>query len=141
MTPLQRFIFYGLFGCFVEICWTACCNLLLSPTKKNKNLWNLTGKTYVWMFPIYSFGLYYIFEALYIFLIEQPFYWRAFIYSSSCLAVEYIAGLILYLTIGSCPWDYSESSYSLHGFIRWDYAPAWAIGGLMLEHVFYFILS
>lgn len=140
MLPLQRFLFYGLLGCFVEICWTTG-KYIVSPGAsdvKRKRI-HLKGETYVWMFPIYAFGLFYIFETLYIMSYFYPFYIRGTLYATVCLAIEYMFGYILYKTIGSCPWDYSDSKFSFHGFIRWDYGPVWGVGGLLLEQLYHML--
>jgi hypothetical protein len=47
--------------------------------------------------------------------------------------VEYASGAALVALTGSCPWDYGQSAWSVHGLIRLDYAPFWALCGYLGE--------
>ena len=55
---INRFLFWGMFGLSVEICFTAIFSLF---TKKKINL---IGHTSLWMFPIYSLGLTFGFDLI-----------------------------------------------------------------------------
>jgi hypothetical protein len=53
--------------------------------------------------------------------------------------VEYSTGGI-YSLLGICPWNYTGALYSINGLIRLDYAPLWAVAGVMFERL-YFVLK
>jgi uncharacterized membrane protein len=55
------------------------------------------------------------------------------VYTLLIFFTEYTTGLILKLLTGICPWDYSGTPFSVSGFIRLDYAPAWFAAGLLFE--------
>ena len=55
---------------------------------------------------------------------------RGLAYVPICFLTEASFGLALYFILGKCPWDYSRSEWALlHGTIRLDYAPFWAVCG------------
>ncbi|MCL4515807.1 MAG: putative ABC transporter permease [Firmicutes bacterium] len=123
---LARLIIYGLLGWIMEIIWTG----LGSAIHGN---WRLVGKTYLWMFPIY--GLAVFLEPIHDRIRPLPAWVRGLIWMAVIFAIEYLAGWVLKLVTGSCPWDYSRTPYSINGFIRLDYAPAWFAVGLLFERV------
>jgi hypothetical protein len=53
--------------------------------------------------------------------------------------IELIAGGILKLTIGECPWDYDREeaivAVTVKGLIRLDYLPVWFCVGLLFERM------
>ncbi len=49
--------------------------------------------------------------------------------------IEAIAGLLLKVFTGRCPWDYSYARWHVGGVIRLDYAPVWFAFGMVLERV------
>jgi uncharacterized membrane protein len=55
---------------------------------------------------------------------------RAAFYVLFCFALEYVSGAAIRACVGRSPWDYSAARWNLHGLIRVDYAPLWAICGL-----------
>ncbi len=90
------------------------------------------------MFPLYG-SMVFLYEPLHDAV--RPWAWpiRALAYAVAFLAVEYAAGWLLRRLTGTCPWDYSTRRsvphWQVHGLIRLDYAPAWALLGLALERV------
>ena len=130
LTSFERGIFYGLFGIFVEICWTSG-----KDSYKNRTLY-LHGKTTLWMFFIYSLGLRYLFENGYDLLGDYmiPWYIRAPMYGIGFISVELVTGYILLKALHKCPWEYT-SGYHVRGIIRLDYIPFWSALGLIMERV------
>jgi uncharacterized membrane protein len=50
------------------------------------------------------------------------------------LLVEYAAAAAIQALTGARPWEYTSGRH-VHGRIRLDYAPLWAIFGLALERL------
>ena len=128
---LIRFVLYGLLGWAIEIVWTA----LGSTVGGAQRGWRLAGTTYLWMFPIYGL-LAPLYEPLHDAIRAWPWPLRGLLYGLGFLAVEYAAGWLLRRLTGACPWDYTgRCRRHLHGLIRLDYGPLWALLGLALEPV------
>ena len=130
---LRLFIFFGFFGLFVEIFFTAVKKIV----NNDRHKWELKGETYLWMFPIYGLiGFYYpiynYFISINIFLVFRLLIGTFFIY-----LIEYISGYLLCKIIGNCPWDYSlDSYYNIHGLIRLDYFFYWFSFTFFIEQIF-----
>ena len=125
--PMMRphYFIYGAAGLLIEIFWTGMGSLL------SGNL-ALTGHTYLWMFFIY--GLAVFLEPIHDLIRSKSMLIRGFIWVTLIYAIEFSTGLFLKLLIGYCPWDYSNAtSLTILGLIRFDYAPAWFIAGIMFE--------
>lgn len=128
---LIRFVLYGLLGWAIEIVWTA----LSSTVGGAQRGWRLAGTTYLWMFPLYGL-LAPLYEPLHDAIRAWPWPLRGLLYGLGFLAVEYVAGWLLRRLTGACPWDYTgRCRRHLHGLIRLDYGPLWALLGLALEPV------
>ncbi len=85
------------------------------------------------MFPIYALAAP-LYEPMHDALRRRPWPLRAAVYAAGIMTVEYLTGWALERTIGECPWDYSkEARFHVRGYVRLDYAPAWALAGLLLE--------
>jgi uncharacterized membrane protein len=123
---MKRFFIYGLAGWGLEIIWTGLGSLLRGDLM-------LSGFSYLWMFPIY--GLARFLEPLHDRLRPWPWYLRGLIWMSAFLVIEYTTGWLLKSILGSCPWNYSGSRFSVDGLIRLDYAPAWFFAGFLLERL------
>jgi uncharacterized membrane protein len=139
MALVVRFLAYGLLGWAIEIVWSALHRALRRelPTPER---WRLAGTTYLWMFPIYG-SLVFLYEPLHDALRGTLWPLRAAVYAAGFLAVEYAAGWLLRRLTGACPWDYAgRARWQVHGLIRLDYGPAWALLGLALEPVHDFLL-
>ncbi len=121
---LIRFLFYGLLGWIMEIIFTGSASLLQGD-------WRLPGSTFLWMLPIYGLGVFA--EKVHDFIRGWPWLLRGVIWLAFFWTVEYASGWLLQALTGVCPWDYSGSPYSFHGFIRLDMAPDWFVAGLLFE--------
>lgn len=127
MNKWQRFLLYGCLGWVVEIVFTGVGSVMLRD-------WNLTGHTYLWMFPIYAvaaFGM----EVIHDELRGKHWLLRGLAYTWFIFAVEYSSGWLLLQLLGACPWEYPAASPNLDGLIRWDFAPAWMAVALAFEQV------
>lgn len=130
-------LFFGCLGMTTEIFFVAFTNLLNQTPLWDEPLASLTGKTYVWMFPIYAlipiiaapvFGL----------AKKYPVLLRTFFYAVLILIVEFITGFLLDQITGKCPWDYT-TGWHIMGYIRLDYTPIWMVFGFMLEYLYNFL--
>lgn len=121
---VKRFIIYGLSGWCIEVFWTGIGSLIRGNIK-------LQGWTYIWMFPIY--GLAVFIESIHDMIRSWPVVLRGGVYTVLIFIVEYSTGWLLKVLTGLCPWDYSGTPFSINGFIRLDYAPAWFVAGLLFE--------
>lgn len=115
----------------MEIAWTGLGSFL-------RGEWQLVGRTYLWMLPIYGLGI--VLEPIHDRIRHLPWYLRGFVWVGAIFGVEAITGTILRVTVGICPWDYSRTSYSaLGGAVRLDYAPLWFGVGLGFERLHDFL--
>lgn len=129
MLPLwARFLAYGIAGVTFEILFTGIKHLKSSHFQD----WSLTGKSYIWMFPVYGLAAF-LFEPVHDAVRTLIWPLRGLLYVIGFYVVEFITGWLLKLLTGKCPWDYSGKKYNFRGFIRWDYAPLWFLFCLMLE--------
>lgn len=122
----KKFFVYGITGCMLEILWTGFCSFLAGDLA-------LTGKTYLWMFPIYGMAV--LAEPAFVYLSRRPFFLRCLAYPVGIFAAEYTTGWLLRALVGVCPWDYSGHFFTIHGLIRLDYAPLWILLGSAFETV------
>ena len=125
-----RFVIYGALGCFMEVVWTGLSALL------NKNF-TMKATTSLWMFFIY--GMVICLEPVFQLIAPLPIIMRGLTYAAIIFAGEFLTGSVL-KTANICPWDYSSSRYHVKGLIRWDYAPAWALAGLIFERAFWMLV-
>lgn len=122
---LLKYIIYGLSGLLMEVFWTGILSFI------SGNL-ALTGHTYIWMFFIY--GLAILLEPIHDKIRSENIVIRGIVWTALVYTIEFFSGLFLDLLIGFCPWDYSKSTnYTILGYIRLDYFPAWFIVGLFFE--------
>ncbi len=121
---LIRYVIYGLLGWAMEILWTGLHSMLNGDVK-------LQGTTYLWMLPIY--GLAVFLEPLHDRIRHLPWIVRGVIWSIIILALEYITGWMIQGIVGTSPWDYTGTAYSVRGLIRLDYFPVWFVVGLIYE--------
>lgn len=120
----KRFIIYGLTGWCLEVFWTGLGSLFHGDVK-------LSSQTYIWMFLIY--GLAVFLEPIHDRIRKWPVALRGGVYSILIFSIEYATGTLLRIFIGVCPWDYSDSPFSVNGIIRLDYFPVWFVTGLLFE--------
>jgi uncharacterized membrane protein len=120
----RRFIIYGLAGWCTEIFWTGLGSLLSGDMK-------LRGWTYIWMFPIYGLAIF--LEPIHNRIRNWPVIVRGGVYTLLIFIIEYSTGWLLKIFTGVCPWDYSGNIFSINGFIRLDFAPAWFAASILFE--------
>lgn len=118
----EKFAAYGCLGLTIEVFFTAISDFF--PSTK--------GYTYACMFFVWPIGVF-LLEDTRKYISRYHFMVRALIYAVACLMIEYTAGSIFKYTLGVIPWDYSYSDWNVHGMIRLDYIPLWAIIGLVSE--------
>jgi len=123
---LIRFFIYGLIGWGMEIFWTGFASAFSGDRR-------FTGRTYLWMFPIYGFAVF--LEPIHDLILGWPFILRGGVWVIIIYAMEYSSGWLIKSTIGECPWNYGNEKYAVKGLIRLDYAPAWFVAGLIFERV------
>ena len=135
----QRLFLFCAFGCIgitTEIFFTAIVDLIDMIQAANINL-KLQGKSYIWMFPIYGLaGI--LFPVIMPYFEKFPAIIRAAIYATGILIVEFIAGSLLDVFTGSCPWEY-QTGWHIMGYVRLDYFPLWAGFGYMVETIVNFL--
>ena len=128
-SPIRRFgtdfVRCGLLGWCLECFWTG-----LGSFKKRAKDKRLLCRTSVWMFPIY--GLAAFIPAVYKQIKSKSAFFRGTVYASVILGCEYTSGILL-KRHNACPWDYSKAKLNYKGVIRLDYAPCWAVAGLLFE--------
>lgn len=83
-----RFVLYGLTGWCVELVYTA---IIDSYHKKD---WNLTGKTYLWMFFVYGSAVF-LFEPVHELILNFPIILRFIIWSLGITGIEFISGFLI----------------------------------------------
>lgn len=126
---LTRFLIYGMLGWCMEILWTGAASLLRGDFKLGAN-------TSIWMFFIYGAAVF--LEPVCDLMSPYPLIVRGGVYMVCVFAAEYLSGMAL-ARADICPWDYSDSPYSVQGVIRIDYAPVWFAVGLVFETVYLFL--
>lgn len=131
------YLFFVCLGFTCEIFFVALSNLYLNEPLCNESLWALTGKTYLWMAPLYAiipfgFGIVYPkIKHLHLFL-------RLLICVIFIYALEFLSGWGLAHLVGKCPWEYT-TGWHLAGYIRLDYFPAWFLFAYIIEYLFLFL--
>ncbi|NLU50678.1 MAG: hypothetical protein GXX09_09800 [Syntrophomonadaceae bacterium] len=122
-----RFVLYGFIGWIAEVIFTGTSSFLAGSLR-------LTAYTYLWMFPIYGTAVF--LEPLHDHIRDVPWPVRGFIWAGAIFVIEYLAGGLLHLLIGFCPWDYTGTTpFSVGGYIRLDFLPIWFAGGLIFERL------
>jgi hypothetical protein len=130
-------LFFGCLGITCEIFMVAFSNLITGTQLFNEPIWSLTGKSYVWMFPIYALipvlggPIMKKFKAL-------PLIIRLFIYAGIIYIVEFSSGFLLEQLTGKCPWEYT-TGWHLMGYIRLDYIPLWMAFAYLVESLYFFL--
>ncbi|MBS1626017.1 MAG: hypothetical protein JST83_18500 [Bacteroidetes bacterium] len=126
-----RFYLWATLGLCTEIFFTAFTDLFNALSEHKAPDWSLTGHTYVWMIFIYGAGSV-IFPFGHHHLKGFHLLLRIFIVAVGIFAIEFTSGFILDKILGRCPWQYS-GPFSILGYIRLDYLPAWMIFAYMIE--------
>jgi hypothetical protein len=124
---IKRAFLYGITGLTLEILWTGFCAFVRGDM-------SMTAHTSLLMLPIYSMVVF--LEPLFdMRLSGVPRFIRGLSYLLMIFACEYFSGKLLGI-LGICPWYY-DSTLSIDGVIRADYAPLWFFAGLMYEEIYY----
>ena len=139
MTTKKSFLclFFGCFGIACEIFFVAFTHLYTQVPLWDEPLWSLTGKTYVWMFPIYAL-IPIIGGAIMDKVQKYPLLVRLLIYSIGIYIIEFISGFLLELITGKCPWEYT-SGWQVMGYIRLDYFPYWILFSFIIERLYLYL--
>lgn len=128
---LIHFVVYGLLGMLMEVFWTGVHSLISGDL-------NLVSKTSIWMFFIYGSAVF--LEPIHDKIRRKNIFFRGVAWALLIFVIEFLSGYILEQIIGSCPWDYRNSTtLTLNGYIRYDYFPAWFIVGLIFEKIHDFL--
>ena len=103
-----------------------------SVRKWNKHDRTLLCRTSIWMFPIYGSAAF--LAPLCSKLKKRNALLRGGVYAALIYLTEYSTGVLL-KKYRACPWDYSKAKFNVKGVIRFDYAPAWFLTGLLFEKI------
>lgn len=122
---LKNFVKCGTIGWCMEILFTALGAL------RRREL-PLTGKTSLWMFPIYGSAA--LFKPLFTALKHCHILIRGTVYALLIFCAEYASGRFL-SKHSICPWNYNRHHWHVNGLIRVDYFPFWFLAGLVFEHL------
>uniref|UniRef100_A0A3B3UPH2 Transmembrane protein 229B n=1 Tax=Poecilia latipinna TaxID=48699 RepID=A0A3B3UPH2_9TELE len=127
LSALFRLYVYALHGCLCEVAFTAVYDWCSTRDQR------LPGHSSIWALPMYGSAIFCM-EALRAWLLAQsrslPV--RLAVYTLFIYMWEFSWGVGLSL-LGACPWDYSAHRYNLGGLVTLDYAPAWAVAGLIAD--------
>lgn len=128
---MLRFTVFAAVGVALEVVFTA-----LLDYHDTGNV-RLMGQSYVWMLPIYG-SIPFALDAVYPRVRSVSIPWRIIIYVALILAGEYLSGWALKTFVGMCPWEpgYRGKPWAVHGLMRLDYAPAWAVAALIFETLY-----
>jgi hypothetical protein len=132
---LLRVVLFSCIGVAFEVVFTA---LLEYPDKKDVRL---MGYSYIWMFPIYALIPFFMG-----FLYPRFGPWvlpaRLGLYVAILLAVEYATGWLIRKATGKCPWEdnYYGRKWAIHGLIRLDFIPSWALACYLFERIYVALL-
>lgn len=128
---LLKAVLFACVGVTMEVVFTAAVDY---PRRRNIRL---QGFSYIWMLPIYALVPLFlsVFHPSLQALILPA---RLAVYTAILLAMEYATGWILMKTTGTCPWEpeYRGKRWALHGLMRLDYAPAWALACWIFESLY-----
>lgn len=138
MTKKVFFIlFFGCFGITCEIFFVAFSHLLSQTQLFSEPIWSLTGKSYVWMFPIYAL-IPVLGGPIMKKCQEYPLIFRLTIYTTVIYIIEFSSGFLLEQITGKCPWEYTNG-WQIMGYIRLDYIPAWLAFSFLIESLYLFL--
>jgi uncharacterized membrane protein len=129
---MRRFFIYGFTGLMMEVIWTGILSFLRFD-------FTLECQTSLLMLPVY--GLAVMLEPFFEYFTKTGVsaVVRGAAYAVLIFFAEYSTGGI-YTLLGICPWNYVGANFNVNGLIRLDYAPLWAMAGLMFEKL-YFLLG
>ena len=131
------YVFFACFGVTTEVCFVAIRHLISGVGYCEEPVWALTGKSYIWMIPIYM-CIPLIGKLLFTYCRKMSRLIRISLYTLILLTVEFISGFILEILTGACPWLYT-SGWHLMGYIRLDYIPAWMFFLFIVEYLYLYL--
>lgn len=134
---LFTYLFFACFGITAEIFFVAFGNLITQTQLWDEPLWSLTGKTYVWMFPIYML-IPIIAGSLFDKVRDWHIVLRLLLYVSMIYLVEFSSGFLLEQITGKCPWEYT-TGWHIMGYIRLDYLPSWTFFAFIIERLYLYL--
>ncbi len=127
-------LIFACVGITTEVVFTSLSKAITNFIADDAIDWALGGKTYLWMFAIYASVplLFKLFEPL---VAKYHLFVRALIAVAFIYFIEFTTGLMLELTLGKCPWKYTEGLH-VFGFVRLDYFPFWLVFALLIVSVY-----
>lgn len=127
----QRLYFWGVHGVFTEVVFTSLWDFIIS----GRGL-KLHGTSSLWSFFIYGLGTFLLAEQVYLFAIRHriPLPLRLLMFVLLTYFWELSWGLVL-RNFGANSWDYYDFKYNFLGLITLEYAPFWALSGLVFEYI------
>ena len=132
-----RVLFYACLAVTAEVVFTAVCarvglrltsDLDDAPARRS---WRLKGHSFVWMLPIYGFGLL-GFEYVHDMLRAAPWLVRGVTYVATLFAVEFASGALLMRLTGGRVWRWIGPG-AIRGHVHLAMAPVWLAATLALE--------
>jgi hypothetical protein len=131
-----RVVFYSCLGVTGEVIFTALCarlGIVLTADlaePQARSGWRLKGHSFVWMLPIYGFGLL-AFEGVHDVMRGAPWPVRASTYVVLLYVIEYASGALLERLTGAPVWRWVGRFAFRH--VHLAMAPVWLGLGLALE--------
>lgn len=132
-----RLVFYACLGVTGEVVFTAICarlGIVLTDDLDDpeaRSGWRLKGHSFVWMLPIYGFGLL-GFELAHDALRSAAWPIRGLAYVALLYGIEYVSGALLVRLTGRPVWRW-VGRVSVGGHIHLAMAPIWLALGLAFE--------
>lgn len=130
------FLVFGCVGTTTEVFFTAFGKLFSAYASQGAIDLSLVGASYAWMFPIYGLAAL-LFPVVYRQVKKYHLAGRLVLYAIVIFVVEFVAGFLLEVTTGHCPWEY-KSRWAVFGYIRLDYVFFWMGFGFVVERVYLF---
>lgn len=127
---LRRFLFYGIFGLFLEILWTGLNSLVHG---------DMTLQAHSSLIMFFIYGMVVFLEPVFNIFIRQTAFVRILTYSVFIFMTEYFSGIIL-SRFGVCPWHYA-TRFSINNVIRLDYIFIWMAAGYMYERLYFYLTN
>ncbi len=125
----RRFIFYGIFGLFLEMLWTGLNSFING---------DMTLSTHSSLIMFFIYGMVVFLEPVFEIFNRQTVFVRIVTYSIFIFMVEYFSGIFL-TKLGICPWCYS-AKFNIKNVIRLDYIFVWMIAGYVYERLYFYFL-
>lgn len=137
-TFLMRFLVYGFLGLGIEVAWNGTRLSMFGRTADPA----MHGHASAWMLFVYGFGFTLGFDAWLAVAGGAPIWLRALCYPLWFWGIEILVGYPMLRFFKTRLWDYTHAHWYIgkrkvpvhwHGLIRFDYAPAWVVFGLLVE--------